>query len=140
MSAFELTDKLCEAIESEVYDLIVVNYANADMVGHTGDLQASIQAVEALDACLDRVWKTVEAHEGMLAITADHGNVEAMVDPTSGKTHTAHTLNPVPFVLCGPLDYRVQPKGILADVAPTLLEIVGIGKPSQMTGQSLLIT
>ncbi len=139
MSASEVTDKLCGAIESQVYDLIVVNYANADMVGHTGKLNAAILAVEALDKCIARVWQCVENQGGVLAITADHGNVEAMLDPQSGKVHTAHTLNPVPFLVCGPQKYNVKSDGILADIAPTVLEVMGLEKPVQMTGHTLLI-
>lgn len=139
MSSSEVTDKVCEAIESQDYDLIVVNYANADMVGHTGDLSASILAVEALDRCLKRIWTCVESQKGTVAITADHGNVEAMVDPSSGETHTAHTLNPVPFLLCTEKVYALKPKGILADIAPTILEMMNLEKPAQMTGHTLLI-
>lgn len=138
MSASEVTDKICEAVSSGVYDLVVVNYANADMVGHTGDLAAAIKAVESLDHCLERVWACVEKVGGVLALTADHGNVEAMVDPASGKTHTAHTLNPVPFVLCGPSRVPLKSTGTLADIAPTVLDVLKIEKPAQMTGHSLL--
>ncbi len=139
MSAREVTDKLCKAIDSQHYDLIIVNYANADMVGHTGLLKAAIKAVEALDECLGRLWKSVEKKGGILAVTADHGNVEAMVDATSGKAHTAHTLNPVPFLLCTPEKRELKPWGSLADIAPTLLDLMTIEKPVQMSGQTLLI-
>lgn len=139
MSAKDVTDKLCEAIESSRYDLIVVNYANADMVGHTGLLDPAIKAVEALDECLGRLWKSVEKTGAVLGITADHGNVEAMVDAQSGKSHTAHTLNPVPFLLCGPDVYRLKPTGGLADIAATFLDLMDIEKPAQMSGQTLLI-
>lgn len=139
MSAKEVTDKLCEAVESSHYDLIVVNYANADMVGHTGLLEPAIKAVEALDECLGRLWKSVEKRGAVLALTADHGNVETMVDEQSGKSHTAHTLNPVPFLLCGPDVYNLKPRGGLADIAPTFLNLMGIDKPAQMSGQTLLI-
>ncbi len=139
MSSAQVTDKLCDAIGSGAYDFIVVNYANADMVGHTGDLQASIKAVEALDVALDRVWQSVQSQGAVLAITADHGNVESMVDADSGKTHTAHTLNPVPFLLCVNEVYQLTEQGILADIAPTLLDLMGLEKPEQMTGHSLLI-
>jgi len=139
MSAKDVTDKLCEAVESSHYDLIVVNYANADMVGHTGLLNPAIKAVEALDECLGRLWKSVEKTGAVLAITADHGNVEAMVDAQSGKSHTAHTLNPVPFLLCGPKVHSLKPTGGLADIAPTFLDLMDIEKPTQMSGQTLLI-
>lgn len=139
MSAKEVTDKLCEALESHRYDLIIVNYANADMVGHTGNLKAAVEAVEVLDHCLERLWNTVKKDKNILAITADHGNVEAMVDEASGKAHTAHTLNPVPFLLCGPQVHELKKTGALADISPTLLELMNIEKPVQMSGQSLLI-
>lgn len=139
MSAKDVTDKLCEAIESSHYDLIVVNYANADMVGHTGLMGPAIKAVEALDECLGRVWTSVEKTGAVLGITADHGNVEVMVDAQSGKSHTAHTLNPVPFLLCGPDLYRLKPTGGLADIAVTFLDLMDIEKPTQMSGQTLLI-
>ena len=139
MSAKEVTDKLCEAIESFHYDLIVVNYANADMVGHTGLMDPAIKAVEALDECLGRLWGSVEKTGAVLGLTADHGNVESMVDAQSGKSHTAHTLNPVPFLLCGPDVYPLKPTGGLADIAATFLDLMDIEKPTQMSGQSLLI-
>jgi 2,3-bisphosphoglycerate-independent phosphoglycerate mutase len=139
MSAKEVTNKLCVAIESQRYDLIVVNYANADMVGHTGLLKPAIKAVEALDECLGRLWKSAEKEGAVLALTADHGNVEAMVDAHSGKSHTAHTLNPVPFLLCGPDIHNLKPTGGLADIAPTFLDLMDIEKPAQMSGQTLLI-
>ncbi len=139
MSAKEVTDKLCKAIESQSYDFIVVNYANADMVGHTGLFEPAVKAVEALDACLGRLWQSVEKKGAIMAVTADHGNIEAMVDLQSGKSHTAHTLNPVPFLLCGPDVYGLKPTGGLADIAPTFLDLMDIEKPAQMSGQTLLI-
>jgi 2,3-bisphosphoglycerate-independent phosphoglycerate mutase len=139
MSAFEVTDKLVEVIAAERFDVIVLNYANTDMVGHSGDLAAAIKAVEAVDQCLGRVMAALEPVGGAMLITADHGNAEMMRDPATGQPHTAHTLNPVPIVLFNP------PPGIeglsdgrLADIAPTLLAILGLEQPAAMTGRSLL--
>jgi 2,3-bisphosphoglycerate-independent phosphoglycerate mutase len=139
MSAPEVTDRLVEAIDSGRFDVVVLNYANADMVGHSGDLAAAIRAVEAVDACLGRLDEAVERAGGSLLITADHGNAEMMRDPKTGQPHTAHTTNPVPLVLVNP------PPGItgledgrLADIAPTLLAIMGLKQPTAMTGRSLL--
>ncbi len=139
MSARELTDKVVEAIRSGRFDAIVLNYANADMVGHTGRIDAAITAVEAVDSCLGRLAQAVEAAGGTLVITADHGNAEMMRDPETGEPHTAHTLNPVPFVIVNPPDAiaRIE-NGRLADVAPTLLDILGLPKPAAMTGHSLI--
>jgi 2,3-bisphosphoglycerate-independent phosphoglycerate mutase len=143
MSAVELTDKLVAAIGSGAFDFVVVNYANCDMVGHTGDLGAAIKAVETVDACLGRVAAAVEAKGGAMLITADHGNCECMRDPVSGQPFTAHTLNPVPVYLVGAVKPGrnaplVLSDGQLADVAPTLLELMGLSKPREMTGTSLL--
>ena len=141
MSAPEVADRLVGAIESEKYDLIVVNFANTDMVGHTGILSAAIQAVEAVDHCLGKLVGAVEKAGGAMLVTADHGNAELMQDPASGQSHTAHTLNPVPLVLVTKSEFATRPlkSGTLADVAPTLLDLMGISKPAQMTGQSLLM-
>jgi 2,3-bisphosphoglycerate-independent phosphoglycerate mutase len=139
MSAYEVTDRLVEAIDAGGFDVIVVNYANTDMVGHTGDLAAAIKAVEAVDRCLGRLADAVARAGGTLLITADHGNAEMMRDPQTGERHTAHTLNPVPLVLVNP------PAGItgvmdgrLADIAPTLLVLLGLPKPVSMTGKALV--
>jgi 2,3-bisphosphoglycerate-independent phosphoglycerate mutase len=137
MSAYEVTDKLVAAIEADSFDLIVVNFANTDMVGHSGDLQAAIKAVEAVDRCLGRLRAAVEAKGGALLITADHGNAEMMQDPVTGEPHTAHTLNRVPVIVLGAGARRVV-DGRLADVAPTLLDLMGLPKPAAMTGRSLL--
>jgi len=137
MSAAEVTDHLVAAI-AEGYDLIVVNYANPDMVGHTGDLAAAMAACEAVDRGLGQVLEALETHGGAMIVTADHGNCEVMVDPESGGPHTAHTLNPVPVILVGgPQEARLG-KGRLADLAPTILELMGLPKPEEMTGKSLL--
>lgn len=137
MSAPQVSDKLVEAIEAR-YDLIVVNFANPDMVGHTGDLQAAMKACEAVDQGLGRAIEALDAVGGAMIVTADHGNCEMMVDPETGGPHTAHTLNPVPVVLVGgPKDVRLR-EGRLSDLAPTLLELMGLPQPDEMTGQSLI--
>ena len=139
MSAPEVTDKLVEAIGSGRYDLIVVNYANGDMVGHTGVLSAAILAVQTIDACLGRLEKAIRAAGGTMLITADHGNVEMMTDPESGEPYTAHTVGKVPVLLVNPPEgVAALADGRLADVAPTLLGLMGLKQPSAMTGSSLL--
>jgi 2,3-bisphosphoglycerate-independent phosphoglycerate mutase len=139
MSAPEVTDRLVEAIGSGKFDLVVVNYANTDMVGHTGILPAAIQAVEAVDACLGRLMDAVRKAGGVLLVTADHGNAEQMFDEASHQKHTQHTLNRVPAVLFnGPADIRSLDDGKLADVAPTLLALMQLPQPAEMTGHSLL--
>jgi 2,3-bisphosphoglycerate-independent phosphoglycerate mutase len=137
MSAPELTDKAVEAIDSGKYDLIVLNYANPDMVGHTGSLPAAIKAVETVDAGLGRIADAISRAGGALLVTADHGNCELMRDPDTGGPHTAHTTNPVPVVLMGGGDVALA-EGRLADVAPTLLALMGLPQPKEMTGVSLL--
>ncbi len=137
MSAYELTDRLVEAIGSQKYSLIVVNYANTDMVGHTGNFAAAQKAVEAVDACLGRIKKSVEKAGSCLIMTADHGNAEVMYDEALKSPHTAHTLNPVPFIVFQGPPGILHP-GKLCDVAPTILDILGLQKPSAMTGLSLL--
>jgi 2,3-bisphosphoglycerate-independent phosphoglycerate mutase len=139
MSAPEVTDKVVEAIESGRFDVIVLNYANTDMVGHTGRIDAAMKAAEAVDACLGRLSEAVERAGGTLVITADHGNAEMMRDPQTGEPHTAHTVNPVPFVVVNPNFAIPQLQdGRLSDVAPTLLDILGVEKPAAMTGHSLI--
>jgi 2,3-bisphosphoglycerate-independent phosphoglycerate mutase len=139
MSAGEVTEKFVEAI-GRGYDLIVTNYANPDMVGHTGDLQAAIKAVETVDAGLGEVLAALEAAGGAMIVTADHGKCETMVDPETGGPHTAHTTNPVPVVLVGgPEDISLREGGKLSDLAPTLLELMGLEQPVEMTGRSLIV-
>ncbi len=138
MSAFELTDKLVAAIGERRFHLIVVNYANGDMVGHTGKLDAAIKAAEAIDTCLGRLEEAVSAAGGMLLVTADHGNAEIMVDGESGQPHTAHTLNPVPLVLVNGPPGSTLADGGLADVAPTVLRLMGLAQPPEMTGRVLI--
>jgi 2,3-bisphosphoglycerate-independent phosphoglycerate mutase len=137
MSAPEVTDRLVEAIESKAFDLIVVNYANGDMVGHTGKLDAAVQATAAVDTCLGRLEDAVAAAGGALLITADHGNCEMMLD-ADGVDHTAHTLNPVPVLLINaPAGIEGLRDGALADIAPTILDLLGIKRPVEMTGHAL---
>ena len=137
MSAVEVTDRLVDAIGSGRFDAIVCNYANADMVGHTGDFAATRRAIETLDACGGRVVDAARSHGGEIVITADHGNAEQLHDDATGQPHTAHTLNRVPFVYVG-RPATLLDGGALQDVAPTLLAIMGLAKPPEMTGHSLI--
>ena len=138
MSAYQVTDKLEEAIGSGKYDLIVANYANPDMVGHTGILQAAVKAVDTIDECLGRLRSAIEKAQGVMLLTADHGNVELMKDPKTGEPHTAHTLFDVPIVaINAPQGTRLE-NGRLCDVAPTMLALMGLEQPGPMTGHSLL--
>ncbi|WP_422446170.1 2,3-bisphosphoglycerate-independent phosphoglycerate mutase [Thermoanaerobacterium sp. DL9XJH110] len=137
MSAYEVTDKVIEKIKEDVYDVIILNYANPDMVGHTGVFEAAKEAIEAVDKCIGLVVEAVRERGGKVLITADHGNAEQMVDYGSGEPHTAHTCNPVPFILVGDKSCRLR-SGKLADVAPTMLELLNIEKPKEMTGESLI--
>ena len=139
MSAYEVTDKVIEAIQKDYYDCIILNYANTDMVGHTGSLEAAIKAVEAVDECVGKVVKLVEEKEGNLLITADHGNAEQMIDYATGEPHTAHTTNPVPLILVTKNEkLKLKTGGKLADLAPTMLDLMNLEKPEEMTGESLL--
>ncbi|WP_375254633.1 2,3-bisphosphoglycerate-independent phosphoglycerate mutase [Yoonia sp.] len=139
MSSVAVTDRFVQAIE-EGYDLIVTNYANPDMVGHTGDLGAAVKACEAVDHGLGRVVAALQAAGGAMIVTADHGNCETMIDPETGGPHTAHTLNPVPVALVGgPADVVLR-DGRLADLAPTVLALMGLELPPEMTGRSLIVT
>ncbi|MBZ0174793.1 MAG: 2,3-bisphosphoglycerate-independent phosphoglycerate mutase [Candidatus Methanoperedens sp.] len=135
MSAYPVTDEVVKAVSSGKFDIIILNYANLDMVGHTGIFEAAVKATEAVDKCAGKVFEAVSSAGGLLILTADHGNAEQMLDETGG-IHTAHTCNPVPFLFC---DAGVKLRdGILADIAPTLLEVLGIEKPKEMTGTSLI--
>ena len=139
MSAYEVTDKVIEAIKSDKYDAIILNYANTDMVGHTGSLEAAIKAVEAIDECVGKVVDLVESKDGNMLITADHGNAEQMIDYSTGEPHTAHTTNPVPLILVtSNKDLKLKTGGKLADLAPTMLDLMNLDKPQEMTGESLL--
>lgn len=138
MSAFELTESLVSAIKSEKYDLIVVNYANTDMVGHTGSYDAAVKAVEAVDKCLDNLYKAINKTGGVMLITADHGNAEQMLDE-NGNPNTQHTTGPVPLVVVGKISGDIKLKnGRLCDIAPTILDIMNIDKPSAMNGETLI--
>ena len=140
MSAPKVCDKLCEAIRSQKYDVIIINFANPDMVGHTGVEAAAIKAIEAVDECVGRAVEALKEVDGQMFITADHGNAELMVDPATGEPWTAHTTNPVPFLLvnCDPA-YTLREGGALCDIVPTMIELMGMEKPAEMTGKSLLV-
>ena len=140
MSAYEVCDKLCEAITSDKYDVIIINFANPDMVGHTGVEEAAIKAVEAVDECVGRAVEALKSVDGTMFICADHGNAEQLVDYETGAPFTAHTTNPVPFILVNyDPAYTLREGGCLADIVPTLIEVMGKEQPAEMTGKSLLI-
>ena len=140
MSAYEVCDKLVEAIESDKYDVIIINFANPDMVGHTGVENAAIKAVEAVDECVGKTVDALKKVGGQMFICADHGNAEQLVDYETGDSFTAHTTNPVPFILVNYDDaYTLREGGCLADIAPTLIEMMGLTQPVEMTGKSLLV-
>jgi 2,3-bisphosphoglycerate-independent phosphoglycerate mutase len=140
MSAVEVTDAVVERIKSQEYDLIVLNYANGDMVGHTGIYEAAVKAVTTVDRCLGRVVEAMLGVGGMICITSDHGNAEQMLDPVTGEPFTAHTTNPVPFILVSEKHKQVELRsGVLADIAPTILELLNIPQPAEMTGETLII-
>ncbi len=140
MSAYEVCDKLVEAIKSGKYDVIIINFANPDMVGHTGVEAAAIKAVEAVDECVGKAVEAVKEVDGTMFICADHGNAEQLVDYETGEPFTAHTTNPVPFILVNyDTDYTLREGGCLADIIPTMIEIMGMEQPKEMTGKSLLI-
>ena len=136
MSAFEVTDAVVDAINSDKYDVIILNYANCDMVGHTGVFDAAKTAVEAVDTCVGRMVDAILAKNGVALITADHGNADKMYE-ADGSPFTAHTTNPVPFIVVGK-DCELREGGVLADIAPTILEIMGVSQPAEMTGKSLI--
>lgn len=138
MSAYEVTDELVAAINSCEFDLLVVNFANGDMVGHTGVFDAAVKAVEAVDTCLGRVYEAVMAQKGHMLVTADHGNVEQMQDYQSGQVHTQHTTELVPFIYVGPTSATIAEGGVLADVAPTLLSLMHVPVPVEMQGRNLV--
>lgn len=138
MSAFEVTDKLVAAIESKKFDAIICNYANADMVGHTGNIEAAAKAIEAVDICLGRVIDAMQKIGGEILITADHGNAEMMRDDHTGQAHTAHTINLVPFIYVGARPAHLAATGALEDVTPTLLKMMGLKQPVEMTGRALI--
>ena len=140
MSAYEVCDKLVGAIKSENYDVIVINFANPDMVGHTGVQEAAIKAVEAVDECVGKAVEALKEVDGQMFICADHGNAEQLIDEETGEPFTAHTTNPVPFILVNADPaYKLREGGCLADIAPTLIELMGMQQPAEMTGKSLLV-
>ncbi len=135
-----MTEKLIAALSTGKYGFVLVNFANPDMVGHTGILPAAVNAVKVIDECIGRLWQAARAQGMAMLITADHGNCEMMTDPVTGEPHTAHTLNPVPFILADP-DFRgakLRSKGVLADVAPTALQVMGLPQPKEMKGLGLV--
>jgi 2,3-bisphosphoglycerate-independent phosphoglycerate mutase len=137
MSAVAVTDEAVSRIESGKYDLVIINLANCDMVGHTGVMDAAIKAVETVDTCVGRIVRAVNSRGGVSLITADHGNADVMRAP-DGSPHTAHTTNPVPLIIVG-ADVKLK-SGRLCDIAPTMLELMGYEKPAEMTGESLIIS
>lgn len=140
MSAPQVCDKLVEAIKSDQYDVVIINFANPDMVGHTGVEAAAIKAIETIDACVDRAVAAVKEADGVMFICADHGNAEQLIDYETGEPFTAHTTNPVPFILVNAEpSYQLREGGCLADIAPTLIELMGLEQPKEMTGKSLLV-
>ena len=139
MSVYEVTENLVKAIEDKRFDVIICNFANGDMVGHTGIMEAALKAVAAVDECLGKVEKAIKDVGGVLLVTADHGNCEKMVDENTGQPYTAHTVGKVQLVL---VNDQEKPQGLkdgkLADIAPTMLELLGVKQPKEMTGNSLL--
>jgi 2,3-bisphosphoglycerate-independent phosphoglycerate mutase len=141
MSAAGIADAVIKAVEDGTFDVIIVNFANADMVGHSGKIEPTIKAVETVDTCLGRIEPAVRAKGGALLITADHGNAEMMIDPATGGPHTAHTTNPVPFIVIAEngKKFSLKPGGSLRDISPTVLGMLGIPQPKEMTGQDLRV-
>ena len=141
MSAYEVTEKVLEVIKNDEYEAIIVNFANPDMVGHTGNLEAAVKAIEIIDSCIGEIRCIVKQKKSSLFLTADHGNLEMMFNPETGQIHTAHTTLPVPLIMESNTNkYKLKNNGKLADIAPTILEFLGISKPKEMTGNSLLIS
>ena len=136
MSAFEVCDKVCEAIESDKYDVVILNFANCDMVGHTGFFDAAVKAVETVDTCVGRVEDAVKKMGGIMLLTADHGNADKMLD-TDGSPFTAHTTFPVPFSVIG-YDCELREGGKLCDISPTILKLLNLEQPAEMTGESII--
>ena len=140
MSAPEVCEKLVEAIKSDKYDVIIINFANPDMVGHTGVEAAAIKAVETVDECVGKAVEAIKEVNGQLFICADHGNAEQLVNYETGEPWTAHTTNPVPFILVNAdPKYTLRENGCLADIVPTLIQLMGMEQPKEMTGESLLV-
>ncbi len=140
MSAYEVCDKLVASIKSGDYDVIIINFANPDMVGHTGVQEAAIKAVEAVDECVGKAVAALKEVDGVMFICADHGNAEQLIDEETGAPFTAHTTNPVPFILVNADPaYKLREGGCLADIVPTIIELMGMEQPAEMTGKSLLM-
>jgi len=139
MSAQGIADAVVKAIAENTFDLMVVNFANADMVGHSGKIEPTVKAVETVDACLGHIEPAIRAKGGAMLITADHGNAEMMIDPLTGGPHTAHTTNPVPFIVVAENGKRftLKPGGSLRDISPTIVGMLGVAQPKEMTGQDL---
>jgi 2,3-bisphosphoglycerate-independent phosphoglycerate mutase len=141
MSAEGVAQAIIKGAHDAAFDVIIANFANADMVGHSGKMEPTIKAVEAVDACLGEVEKAVRAEGGAMLITADHGNAEMMIDPETGGPHTAHTTNPVPFIVVAEdaKQYTLKPNGSLRDISPTILGMLGVNEPKEMTGADLRV-
>jgi len=141
MSAAGIADAVIKAANDSAFDVVIVNFANADMVGHSGKIPPTVQAVETVDHCLGEIYKAVKARGGAMLITADHGNAEQMIDPATGGPHTAHTTNPVPFIVVSENANKLElrPDGSLQDISPTVLGMLGFDQPKEMTGRDLRI-
>jgi len=141
MSAAGIAQAVVQAVEEGTFDVLIVNFANADMVGHSGKIEPTIKAVETVDTCLGEIEKAVRAKGGAMLITADHGNAEMMIDPATGGPHTAHTTNPVPFIVVSEKaqQFTLKPNGSLRDISPTILGMLGLAEPKEMTGQDLRV-
>src|SRR5262249_55865270 len=141
MSAQGIADAVVKATNDGTFDVIIVNFANADMVGHSGKIEPTVKAVEVVDTCLGEIEKAVRARGGAMLITADHGNAEMMVDPVTGGPHTAHTTNPVPFIVIAEsaAQFSLKPNGSLRDISPTILGMLGLDEPKDMTGTDLRV-
>jgi len=141
MSASGIADAVVKATEDGTFDVVIVNFANADMVGHSGKIEPTVKAVETVDACLGRIESAIRAKGGAMLITADHGNAELMIDPATGGPHTAHTTNPVPFIVVAEnsSQFTLKPNGSLRDISPTVLGMLGAEEPKEMTGADLRV-
>jgi 2,3-bisphosphoglycerate-independent phosphoglycerate mutase len=141
MSAPGIAEAVVKAVADGTFDVVIVNFANADMVGHSGKIEPTVKAVETVDACLQQVYQAVRQHGGAMLVTADHGNAEMMIDPATGGPHTAHTTNPVPLIAISEdaKQYSLRPEGALQDLSPTMLGMLGIPQPKEMTGHDLRI-
>jgi len=141
MSARGIADAVIKAANDSTFDVVIVNFANADMVGHSGKIPPTVQAVETVDACLGDIYNAVRQRGGTMLITADHGNAEQMIDPATGGPHTAHTTNPVPFIVVSEeaQKFSLRPDGSLQDISPTVLGMLGFPQPKEMTGKDLRV-